>query len=45
MLIGHQTYRVDLAKFVVDAVPFMNSAEQANIEMVLEGANALLLGE
>ena len=42
---GNQTYRTDLAQYVVDAVPFMNSAQQTNIEMVLEGANALLLGK
>ncbi len=45
MLMVNQTYRTDLAQYVIDAVPFMNSAQQANIEMVLEGANALLLGK
>ncbi|PSS22964.1 hypothetical protein M430DRAFT_97645 [Amorphotheca resinae ATCC 22711] len=35
--------RGELAPYVVDAVPLMSSAQQSDIEMVIEGANALLL--
>jgi hypothetical protein len=45
MLIDHQIFRTELAQYVVDAVPFMSSAQQNDAEMVIEGANALLLGK
>lgn len=45
LLILHQVFRDELAQYVVDAVPFMTSAQEKDVEMVLEGANALLLGK
>jgi adenylosuccinate synthase len=45
MLIAHQIFRTELVQYVVDAVPLMTSAQQNDLEMVLEGANALLLGK
>ena len=36
-------YRVDLAPFVVDAVPLIASAEASNSRILIEGANALML--
>jgi adenylosuccinate synthase len=45
MLTAYQKFRGELAPYVVDAVPLMSSAQQSDIEMVIEGANALLLGK
>lgn len=36
-------YRKDLAQYVVDQVPLMDSAQKANTPMLIEGANALML--
>ncbi|KAG9229489.1 Adenylosuccinate synthetase [Amylocarpus encephaloides] len=36
-------YRIDLAPFVVDAVPLIASAEEKNARILIEGANALML--
>ena len=39
-----QTYRMKLAPYVVDAIPFMASAqEQPNTSILVEGANAIML--
>jgi adenylosuccinate synthase len=45
VLMACQGYRTELAQYVIDAVPFMASAQKQDVEMVLEGANALLLGK
>ncbi|KAH7162398.1 Adenylosuccinate synthetase [Dactylonectria estremocensis] len=36
-------YRPKLAKYAVDGVAFMQSAQQSNMNIVVEGANALML--
>jgi adenylosuccinate synthase len=36
-------YRPKLAKFAIDAVPFMQSAQENNMNILVEGANALML--
>ncbi|KAI0024580.1 Adenylosuccinate synthetase [Xylariomycetidae sp. FL0641] len=36
-------YRQELAPYVVDALQFMSSAQQANKKILIEGANALML--
>ncbi|UPK94616.1 hypothetical protein LCI18_005551 [Fusarium solani-melongenae] len=36
-------YRPKLAKYAVDAVAFMNSAQESNTSILIEGANALML--
>ncbi|CEI67462.1 unnamed protein product [Fusarium venenatum] len=36
-------YRPKLAKFAIDAVPFMQSAQENNMKILVEGANALML--
>ncbi|RDL37795.1 Adenylosuccinate synthetase [Venustampulla echinocandica] len=36
-------YRRDLAPFVVDAIPLIQSAQQASLPILIEGANALML--
>ncbi len=38
-----RTYRKELAPYVVDAVQFMSSAQQAGSTILVEGANALML--
>jgi len=37
------TYRTTLAPYVVDAVPFIHSAQEASVPILIEGANALML--
>ena len=34
-----EEYRQTLKKYVVDGVSFMNSAQQSNMKIVIEGAN------
>ncbi|CCT64198.1 probable ADE12-adenylosuccinate synthetase [Fusarium fujikuroi IMI 58289] len=36
-------YRQTLSKYVVDGVAFMKSAQESNMKIVIEGANALML--
>jgi adenylosuccinate synthase len=36
-------YRTDLQDYVTDAVVLMDSAQQSNTKMLVEGANALML--
>ncbi|KAJ4068313.1 Adenylosuccinate synthase [Fusarium oxysporum] len=36
-------YRQTLSKYVVDGVAFMRSAQESNMKIVIEGANALML--
>lgn len=36
-------YRPKLAKYAIDAVPFMQSAQENNTKILVEGANALML--
>ncbi|KAH6889313.1 Adenylosuccinate synthetase [Thelonectria olida] len=36
-------YRPKLARFAIDAVPFMQSAQENNMNILVEGANALML--
>lgn len=45
MLMLHQIFRTELVQYVVDAIPLMASAQQDDLDMVIEGANALLLGK
>lgn len=39
----HQTYREQLAPYVVDAVAMMQDAQQKDMNILIEGANALML--
>ncbi|KAL8787931.1 MAG: hypothetical protein Q9213_001958 [Squamulea squamosa] len=41
--IASQTYREQLRPFVVDAVPLMASAQKKDTQILVEGANALML--
>ena len=38
-----QTYRAQLAEYVVDAVPLIASAQESNSKILVEGANAIML--
>lgn len=38
-----QGYRTDLAKYAVDAVAFIKDAQDRNMKILIEGANALML--
>jgi adenylosuccinate synthase len=36
-------YRVDLAPFIIDQVPFLQSAKESKTSILVEGANAIML--
>jgi len=38
-----QEYRQELGNYVIDQVPLMKSAQDANSPILIEGANALML--
>lgn len=39
----YKDYRGKLAPYVVDQIPMLNSAKQQNLEILVEGANAIML--
>jgi adenylosuccinate synthase len=43
ILIISQEYRKNLAPYVIDAIPLIQSAQQSNTPILIEGANALML--